>query len=76
MTRTAESLGIRFTILAPPEEVTIRRGEEYLGKLIRSTPGGPVWADPKLQEHTGPVTTETMEEARGRVLTLLAGDEA
>ena len=76
--RTAQSLGVEFRDLEPVQYTTVRRHGEYCGRLIRTEPGGPVWADPQLQRHIGGSLTVdgTMEEARAAVLTRFQDQEA
>ena len=74
---TADTLGVSFNELPPPEEVVVRRHGEVLGRLIRSSSGGPVWADAALQRHIGgPLTVDgPMRSARSKVLTRLLEQE-
>ena len=74
---TAETLGVSFNVLEPPEVVAVRRHGEYLGHLIRTHAGGPVWADAALQRHIGgPMTVDgPMRAARSRLLTRIMEQE-
>ena len=77
MTRTAASLGVDFQELHRVEEVSVRRHGAYLGRLLRTSAGGPVWADRALQGHIGGALTVdgTMAEARKAVLARIADGE-
>ena len=85
MPKTAESLGVTFRELEPAEVVSVRRhvgtpDEMYMGRLIRTTPSGPVWADEDLQRHIGDsLTTEDnapMHVAKAQCLSLIALNDA
>ena len=75
--RTAANLGVEFRTLEPVEQVSVRRHGAYLGKLMRTNPGGPVWADAQLQQHIGGSLSfdGPMDGARAAMLTMLVQED-